>query len=510
MRGFIFISNWILFFTNFGTGHGAKILFTAAVDSGTHIGSMVPLIKRTMQAGHNVTVFDTSALKKARDLGPNVTMIFIQVPQDKSLSRHMASMMFREVYRADTLHTPFFYGNDKLGEFMANKDEFQKIRLIMEEKWDLVILDELFGIHSYAFATFFKRMYGTPYIVYSTTAMIQNTAYILSLGRNLAAEPYLLTSPPIRSDDIYSSSDFLDRFNNVRETITDILSIGFYVQKFGTTNMRQLGVETFNWNEFFKGCSCIFADYLDRWKVALTESSDIRGIGSTCAVPKRLPSDLENFVSDSKSKGTIYIAFGTNVDWSTAPETTLDAFFGAIDRFEDYRVIFSYNGIPRPVKPHVKLIPWAPQFDVLAHSKTKLFISHGGLKSFKETICAKMPVIYMPVFAEQAYNSKLALRMGYAGVVNKFTVTKETLSAEMEKVLSNSTYKSSAIKAYEFYLDRPIESLDDAMFTIERVLKNPHKRAYFPRKGMDLNCLQHFHLDLISVILSLLFILTNK
>lgn len=50
-----------------------------------------------MQAGHNVTVFDTSALKKARDLGPNVTMIFIQVPQDKSLSRHMASMMFREV-----------------------------------------------------------------------------------------------------------------------------------------------------------------------------------------------------------------------------------------------------------------------------------------------------------------------------------------------------------------------------------------------------------------------------
>ena len=40
----------------------------------------------------------------------------------------------------------------------------------------------------------------------------------------------------------------------------------------------------------------------------------------------------------------------------------------------------------------------------------------------------------MPVFAEQAYNSKLALRMGYAGVVNKFSITDERLSAEMEKV----------------------------------------------------------------------------
>lgn len=32
---------------------------------------------------------------------------------------------------------------------------------------------------------------------------------------------------------------------------------------------------------------------------------------------------------------------------------------------------------------HVRVLDWAPQVDILFHNKTKLFISHGGLKSVK-------------------------------------------------------------------------------------------------------------------------------
>lgn len=55
-------------------------------------------------------------------------------------------------------------------------------------------------------------------------------------------------------------------------------------------------------------------------------------------------------------------------------------------------------------------------------------------KSFKEAICAKIPVIYMPVFAEQTYNTKLALRMGYASALNKFTVNAKSLKKSIQKV----------------------------------------------------------------------------
>lgn len=65
-----------------------------------------------------------------------------------------------------------------------------------------------------------------------------------------------------------------------------------------------------------------------------------------------------------------------------APEEIKTAFFDAFDELHDYRVIFSYKGkIPhRPIPPHLKLVKWAPQLDILAHPKTKVFLTHSGLK----------------------------------------------------------------------------------------------------------------------------------
>lgn len=113
----------------------------------------------------------------------------------------------------------------------------------------------------------------------------------------------------------------------------------------------------------------------------LLDGSDIYSIGSVCLKSKPLTKEIENFVSDPLSKGTIYIAFGTNVDWDFAQNFLLNAFFDSFDEFKDYRIIFSFNGQKlRKVGSHVKIVKWAPQFDILNHNKTRLFISHGGLK----------------------------------------------------------------------------------------------------------------------------------
>ena len=47
-----------------------------------------------------------------------------------------------------------------------------------------------------------------------------------------------------------------------------------------------------------------------------SEGNEIFGIGSHCdAKQKQLPNELEKFVMDPTSNGTIYIAFGTHVNW---------------------------------------------------------------------------------------------------------------------------------------------------------------------------------------------------
>ena len=78
---------------------------------------------------------------------------------------------------------------------------------------------------------------------------------------------------------------------------------------------------------------------------------------------------------------SLALRLGTFVDWNLAPEEIREMFFEAINELTDYRVVFSYKG-PKPnvLGKHVKLTAWAPQLDLLAHPKTKVFLTHSGLK----------------------------------------------------------------------------------------------------------------------------------
>lgn len=85
-------------------------------------------------------------------------------------------------------------------------------------------------------------------------------------------------------------------------------------------------------------------------------------------------------MSDPTSKGTILLAFGTILDWKGAPKPRLQAFTDALNELTDYRIIWSYNGPNIETGKHIKLMKWLPQNDLLHDKRTKLFITHGGLK----------------------------------------------------------------------------------------------------------------------------------
>ena len=108
-----------------------------------------------------------------------------------------------------------------------------------------------------------------------------------------------------------------------------------------------------------------------------------------------LPEDYIEFLEDSKSKGTILIAFGTNVMWEMAPDNIVQAFVEAINRLKDYRCffwsdnvwffrfVFAFNGKMEQlgsIGSNCKVTNWAPQKEILNHNKTVAFVSHGGLK----------------------------------------------------------------------------------------------------------------------------------
>uniref|UniRef100_A0A914QDF9 glucuronosyltransferase n=1 Tax=Panagrolaimus davidi TaxID=227884 RepID=A0A914QDF9_9BILA len=141
-----------------------------------------------------------------------------------------------------------------------------------------------------------------------------------------------------------------------------------------------------NMERHYRGAYFTFGEHIDRLGNPMTEASDLFLVGSNCkSASKVLNSTLSNewkeFIEDPKSEGTIYIAFGSALLWDFMSNSVKDSFIAAINKLDEYRIIFSWNGqFPKTVKSHVKFIKWAPQMAILSHPKTKVFLTHGGLK----------------------------------------------------------------------------------------------------------------------------------
>uniref|UniRef100_A0A0M3J158 UDP-glucuronosyltransferase n=1 Tax=Anisakis simplex TaxID=6269 RepID=A0A0M3J158_ANISI len=162
-----------------------------------------------------------------------------------------------------------------------------------------------------------------------------------------------------------------------------------------------------------------------------------------------------------------------------------------------FRILFVYNGNSFGELPeHVKVLKWAPQFDVLSHNKTILFISHGGLKSVKEAICTSTPVVYLPLFAEQTHNTAMAIKLGFARSLNKMTVTGEKMLSVVRDLLDNNTrYQRAVQRVHDLFLDRPMNSHSEAVFWTNRAVKlHGERNPTFKRRGMFLSLNAHFYL----------------
>jgi glucuronosyltransferase len=127
----------------------------------------------------------------------------------------------------------------------------------------------------------------------------------------------------------------------------------------------------------------IFTDYPESIPWTLPKTLEYFETGTQCKAGKSLPANIESFVTDENSKGTIIIALGTYGDFDLAPAHITQAFIDAFTKMKDYRFVWNYKGGMKRVLPsNVLAMGYLPQNDLLFHNKTKLFISHGGLKRF--------------------------------------------------------------------------------------------------------------------------------
>ncbi|XP_012860294.1 UDP-glucuronosyltransferase 2A1 isoform X4 [Echinops telfairi] len=165
------------------------------------------------------------------------------------------------------------------------------------------------------------------------------------------------------------------------------------------------------------------------------------------------------------------------------------------------KVLWRYKGQkPATLGANTRLYDWIPQNDLLGHPKTKAFITHGGTNGLYEAIYHGIPMVGVPMFADQPDNIAHMKAKGAAVDVNMNTMTSADLLNALKAVINDPSYKENAMRLSAIHHDQPVKPLDRAVFWIEFVMR--HKGAKHLRPAAhDLTWLQYHSLDVIGFLL---------
>ncbi|GAB5368356.1 hypothetical protein AAMO2058_001312400 [Amorphochlora amoebiformis] len=212
--------------------------------------------------------------------------------------------------------------------------------------------------------------------------------------------------------------------------------------------------------------------------------------------------DIREFV-EGATDGLVLFSLGTfgSVDKPTA-EILLEGLKREVP--PPMRILWKISAghVPEVDPNYIKIVSWMPQNDILAHPNTKLFITHGGRNSFEETVYHGVPIVGIPLIADQFDNLARAVGKGFGVVVDQTLVTVDSFSKALRKGLSPEFQEaalrvSTQIKAHR---RTPLDKISD---WVDYAIKTDGAVDQWPR-GALLSPVGLFLPDLIMISISLI------
>ncbi|TKS78450.1 UDP-glucuronosyltransferase 2A2 [Collichthys lucidus] len=226
--------------------------------------------------------------------------------------------------------------------------------------------------------------------------------------------------------------------------------------------------------------------------------------GIHCRPAKPLPEDMEEFVQSSGDAGIVVFTLGSLIKNITREKGNMIA--SALAQIPQ-KVLWRYNGEkPETLGANTRLYNWIPQNDLLGHPKTRAFITHGGANGIYEAIYHGVPMVGIPLFAEQPDNMVHLKAKGAAIIVNLNFMKAEDLRDAINAVINEKSYKENAMRLSSIHHDRPMNPRDEAIFWIEFTMRNKgaeHLRV----QAHELTWYQYHCLDVLIFLLTIVVLL---
>jgi len=217
--------------------------------------------------------------------------------------------------------------------------------------------------------------------------------------------------------------------------------------------------------------------------------------GITVRPTKPLPDTLEQLATHSRG-GVILVTFGSMA--SHFPNPVVVKFLEAFSRVK--QTVIAKLSIPEGVSvpSNVHVFQWLPQNDILGHRHTRLFITHCGSNGQHEALYHGVPMIGIPLFAEQPSNCERARAKGFGLHMNIHDFTSDELFDNIEEILNNRSYSDNIKVRSAILRDEPLIGPKKAAHWIEHVIN--YGSVHLRSPAMDLSLYSFLMLDVITVV----------
>ncbi|XP_025833343.1 UDP-glucuronosyltransferase 2B2-like isoform X3 [Agrilus planipennis] len=441
----------------------------------------VKLLRAVAEKGHHVTMISPFPLKNP----PKTWRDIVLEDLTKGFSfGNILNLVTMSSYRKEIMINA---AGSELVQRVVTHPSFKNV-INSNETFDLIVLERfmneaLLGL---------SHRFNAPYIVLSSTGYSRRTNEVVGNPGSTAYTP-----------DLYLHYGYnmtlWQRFHNTFFYCFAMLHKHLVVLPKHRNILKETFPDAPSLEDLFYNTSLILLNAHVSVKYAVPSVPNMIDIGGFhVSPPKPLSEELKKYMDDA-SDGVIYFSLGSiflSKDMAPEIRNTILRVFSKLKqkvvwKWEDENSTFS-----KP--PNVRFEKWVSQQDILAHPNLKLFITHGGLLSNIEAIYHGVPLLVIPIFAEQFMNAADIESLGYGLKLYYADITEENFSYLVNELLNNTRYKENIKLRSKILHDQETKPMDRALWWIEYVIR--HKGApHLKSVTLNLKWYQYFLLDVLAL-----------
>jgi glucuronosyltransferase len=478
----------------------AKILM-ASPQFRSHVIVQRSVGESLTRGGHKVSIALASRYPvDDLDSFGDVDIIHFRYPADElyavsdDMERFLADVVFER--RSDPVAEPREMARLLHRECDLMMSDATFLERVRAERFDLVVVDPFIMAPC---TLVLPAVLGLPFVTL--------TGFYFPWSVGLPALPSFFALPgPRPAPDL--SASFLHRLGN---TVGGYLAFryAFFPMFDNTTLLRRRVPDVDNWDDLLIRSELFLMEndhWLDDPQPLFPNTIAVSGL--TARPPRPLASPLAHVFNDADADvGVILVSFGSTAN--RIPLRFVRRMFDAFRRLKQTivaRIVlppgFADGDLPR----NVKLVKWLPQNDALGHVKTRLFVTHCGSHGQYEALYHGVPMVGLPMFAEQVWNCDRMRRRGIGLTVDDFfddggreddnNTSSARLYDAIAEVLVNASYGDTVTRLSAAWRHaEPLIGSEKAAYWIDHVIKYGGEHLRPATVGMPLH--QFLMIDIV-------------